>query len=47
MLLDSRTHAPFNSPDWIFEIKNDGHRMLAEFDAGQVVIRPRGGQRAG
>jgi Flp pilus assembly protein TadD len=28
MLLDTRKHAPFNSPDWLFEIKNDGYRML-------------------
>lgn len=43
MLLDNRKHAPCNSPDWVFEIKNDGYRALAEFGAGEVKMRTRGG----
>jgi bifunctional non-homologous end joining protein LigD len=44
MLLDSRRHLPFDSPDWVFEIKNDGYRVLAEFGSGQVALRTRGKQ---
>jgi bifunctional non-homologous end joining protein LigD len=43
MLLDATRHLPFNSPDWLFEIKNDGYRMLAEFGQGGVDMRTRGG----
>jgi bifunctional non-homologous end joining protein LigD len=43
MLLDSRKHTPFNSPDWLFEIKNDGYRVLTEFGQGRVDMRTRGG----
>lgn len=43
MLLDAGKHKPFNSPNWLFEIKNDGYRMLAEFGAGEVHRRTRGG----
>ena len=43
MLLDTRRHLPFNSPDWLFEIKNDGYRMLAKFGSGKVAMRTRGG----
>jgi bifunctional non-homologous end joining protein LigD len=43
MLLDDRRCLPFNSPDWVFEVKNDGYRVLAEFGAGQAALRTRGG----
>lgn len=43
MLLDSRKYVPFNSPDWLFEIKNDGYRMICEFGADGVQMRTRGG----
>lgn len=43
MLADNRKYAPFSHPDWIFEIKYDGYRMLAEFGAGQVRLRTRQG----
>jgi bifunctional non-homologous end joining protein LigD len=43
MLLDKRKHAAFSSPDWAYEIKYDGWRMLAEFGAGQVELRTRNG----
>jgi bifunctional non-homologous end joining protein LigD len=43
MLLDDRKHAAFSHPDWVFEIKHDGYRMLAEFGAGTVRMKTRGG----
>jgi bifunctional non-homologous end joining protein LigD len=43
MLLDTRRTVPFSSPDWLFEIKNDGYRVLAEFGDGSVALRTRGG----
>jgi bifunctional non-homologous end joining protein LigD len=43
MLLDTRKYAPFNDAAWVFELKNDGWRMLAEFGAGRVDMRTRGG----
>ena len=43
MLLDDRKYQPFNDPDWLFEIKYDGYRMLAEFGAGTVRLRTRNG----
>jgi bifunctional non-homologous end joining protein LigD len=43
MLLDKRKHAAFSSPDWSYEIKYDGWRMLAEFGAGRVELRTRNG----
>ena len=44
MLADSRRYKPFNSVDWVFEIKNDGYRMLAQFGRGGVRMKTRGGQ---
>lgn len=26
--------APFSSPDWVFELRHDGYRMLAQIDGG-------------
>jgi bifunctional non-homologous end joining protein LigD len=43
MLLDTRKHLPFSDPAWIFELKNDGYRMLAEFGENKVGMRTRGG----
>jgi bifunctional non-homologous end joining protein LigD len=37
---------PFSSPDWIFELKFDGYRVLAEVDAGQAVLKTRNGAYA-
>jgi bifunctional non-homologous end joining protein LigD len=33
--------APFSSPDWLFELKYDGYRMVAFGGAGQVELRYR------
>lgn len=43
MLLDTRKHSAFSSPEWSYEIKYDGWRMLAEFGSGEVALRTRGG----
>jgi hypothetical protein len=40
MLLDQRKHAPFSSPDWLFELKYVGYRMLAEFGQAPPARRP-------
>jgi ATP-dependent DNA ligase len=35
---------PFDSPDWIFEIKLDGYRAITVFDAaGKPYLWPRNG----
>src|SRR5689334_10942768 len=33
---------PFTDPDWLYEIKFDGYRMLASIDAGEVRLRFKG-----
>lgn len=43
MLADPRKHSAFSHPDWLFEIKYDGYRLLAEFGAGFVHLRTRQG----
>lgn len=43
MLLSQARTVPFDSPEWLFEIKNDGYRVLAEFGGGAVALRTRGG----
>jgi ATP-dependent DNA ligase len=43
MLLDKRKHPPFDSPEWSFEVKYDGWRMLAEFGHGEPKLRTRSG----
>lgn len=43
MLLDKRKHPPFDSPDWSFEVKYDGWRVLAEFGAAAPKLRTRQG----
>lgn len=36
--------APFSSPDWVFELKYDGYRMLGFGGAGTAQLRYRSGQ---
>jgi bifunctional non-homologous end joining protein LigD len=43
MLLDERKYVAFSDPDWLYEIKYDGYRMLAMFGAGEVRLKTRGG----
>jgi bifunctional non-homologous end joining protein LigD len=33
-MMAESTKAPFDSPDWIFEIKFDGYRAITVFDSG-------------
>ncbi|RST55757.1 hypothetical protein EJI01_07950 [Variovorax sp. MHTC-1] len=40
MLLDERP-LPWGDPAWIYELKYDGYRMLAEFGGGQAHLRSR------
>lgn len=35
--------APFDDPDWVFETKWDGYRVIARIDAGKVVLLSRRG----
>ena len=44
MLLDERP-LDFDAPGWIYELKMDGYRLLAEFD-GSVQLRTRNGTDA-
>lgn len=43
MLLDERKYQPFSHPDWLFELKYDGYRLLAQFGDGAVEMRTRNG----
>ncbi|MFZ2155367.1 MAG: non-homologous end-joining DNA ligase [Bradyrhizobium sp.] len=35
--------APFDDPDWVFETKWDGYRVIAKIDRGKVVLLSRRG----
>lgn len=37
---------PFNDVDWLFEIKHDGYRVLAEWDGAGVYLQSRNGADA-
>ncbi len=41
LMLAQTAPAPFSRPGWIFELKYDGHRMLAEVDHQQVRLLTR------
>ena len=45
-MLCQTADAPFSSPDWIYELKYDGFRMLAHGGAGQAQLRYRSAQDA-
>lgn len=42
-MLASVTNAPFNDDDWIFEIKWDGYRAIAEVDKNEAKLYSRNG----
>lgn len=42
MLVDNRRPAPF-APGWIYELKYDGHRLIAGVQDGQVQLATRNG----
>jgi bifunctional non-homologous end joining protein LigD len=43
-MLATLTDAPFDDPDWIFEDKYDGFRMVAEIRHGKVSLYSRNGK---
>ncbi|MDB5193876.1 MAG: ligD [Segetibacter sp.] len=42
-MLAKETETPFSDPNWIFEIKWDGYRAIAEVDKGEVDLYSRNG----
>lgn len=46
-MLLGEVRAPFSGPEWGFEIKYDGWRMLADIDHGAVRLRTKNGAEAG
>jgi len=44
VMLATLVDHPFSGPGWLFEIKYDGVRVLAERDAGHVKLYGRSGQ---
>ena len=40
------TGRPFSHPDWIYEVKMDGYRLLAEWDANGAYLQSRNGADA-
>ncbi|WP_407193778.1 non-homologous end-joining DNA ligase [Bradyrhizobium sp. STM 3566] len=43
-MLATLTDAPFDDPDWVFEDKYDGFRMVAEIRRGKVSLYSRNGK---
>jgi bifunctional non-homologous end joining protein LigD len=43
-MLATLTDGPFDNPDWIFEDKYDGFRMVAKVESGKVTLYSRNGQ---
>src|ERR1700742_1682138 len=43
-MLATLTDAPFDDPDWLFEEKFDGFRMVAEVRRGKVALYSRNGK---
>ncbi|HEY5999793.1 MAG TPA: non-homologous end-joining DNA ligase [bacterium] len=40
-MLAATADKPFDDPDWLFEVKWDGYRAVAEVERGRVVLRSR------
>jgi bifunctional non-homologous end joining protein LigD len=40
-MLATLTDEPFDDPDWIYEIKHDGYRAIAEINSGEVELYSR------
>ena len=43
-MLATLTDAPFDDPDWVFETKWDGFRMVAMHRTGKVTLYSRNGK---
>lgn len=46
VMLAETADAPFSDPDWLFEIKYDGYRILAALGDGRASLRTRNGRDA-
>jgi bifunctional non-homologous end joining protein LigD len=46
LLHEGRRPPPFKQPDWIYELKFDGYRLIAGVDDGQVQLNTRNGADA-
>ena len=46
LMLATSADVPFSKPDWLYELKYDGYRLLAAKDAHQVYLRYRNGHDA-
>src|SRR3990172_12537459 len=44
-MLAALIDAPFDDPDWVFETKWDGLRLIAKIERGKVTLFSRGGKR--
>lgn len=44
-MLATLIDAPFDDPDWVFETKWDGFRIVAKIDHGEVALYSRNGNR--
>src|SRR5215471_8091031 len=42
-MLATLTDAPFDDPNWVFEDKYDGFRMIAKIESGKVTLYSRNG----
>ncbi|HKX42700.1 MAG TPA: hypothetical protein VJO99_16205, partial [Burkholderiaceae bacterium] len=45
-MLPSDCRKPFSDPDWGYELKYDGYRLLADVDQGKVELRTKSGADA-
>jgi len=45
-MLAERIDAPFSSPEWLFEVKYDGYRMIGAREEGQGLLFTRNGRPA-
>ena len=43
-MLATLIDAPFDEPNWVFETKWDGFRLIARIDHGDVTLFSRGGK---
>ena len=43
-MLATLVKEPFNNPDWVYEVKWDGFRVMAYVNHGTVKLVSRGGQ---
>ena len=43
-MLATLIDAPFDDPEWVFEDKYDGFRMVASIEGGKVTLYSRNGK---